>query len=88
MTTLDAQIERLQSEATERWGDKWVIETRRFADGDAQCNATRSHGRNDDGYLVQDQLFILDSGEVVVERVTLERRELNTKTIEAPESSA
>ena len=88
MSDLDAQIERLKAEATERWGDKWVIETRRFADGDAQCNAIRSHGRNDDENLVQDQLFILESGEVVVEQVTLERRELNTKTLEAPASSA
>jgi hypothetical protein len=85
MTDLDTEIERLQSEATERWGEKWTIEIRRFADGDAQANAVQSRGLNDDRHLVKDHLFILESGEVVVERVTVERRELETETIEAPD---
>jgi hypothetical protein len=88
MTDLDAQIERLQAEATERWGEQWTIEVRRFADGDGQANAVRSRGFNDDGHLVKDHLFILDSGEVVVERVTMEQREIDSETLEAPKSSA
>jgi hypothetical protein len=39
MSGLDAKVERLEAEATERWGDKWVIETLRFADGDSRAHA-------------------------------------------------
>ena len=83
-TDLDMQIERLKSEATKRWGERWVVKVSHFADGDTQAHALTSRGRNEDGHLVQDYLIILDSGEVVVERVTSQRRELNAETIEAP----
>lgn len=88
MTDLDAQVERLKTEATERWGDHWVIKINQFADGDSQCHAMKSHGRDDDGNLVQDRLYLLESGDTTVERVTMKRRELDNKTIEAPASSA
>jgi hypothetical protein len=87
MTDLDAQIERVKSEATERWGDKWVIKINLFADGDSQCHAMKSHGLDDDENLVQDRLYVLENGETAVERVTMEQRELNNETIEAPASS-
>lgn len=80
---LETRIERLKAEVTERWGDQWVVETFQFADGDYQCYATRSYGQNDDGYLVEDRLFISDTGETAVERVTMERREIDSETIEA-----
>lgn len=86
MTDLDAQIERLQAEATERWGDRWTIKINQFSDGDSQCHAMRSRGRNDDGHLVQDRLYLLENGETAVERVTMERREVDNETIEAPPS--
>lgn len=85
MTNLDPQIEQLKAEATERWGNKWTIEARYFADGDAQCHAVRSLGRND-GYLVKKRLFLLESGEFVVDKVTLERQCIDEETIEAPTS--
>jgi hypothetical protein len=88
MSGLDATVERLEAEATERWGDKWVIETLRFADGDSRAHATRSRGRNEDGHIVEDWLFVSETGETAVERVTMERNELNSETIEAPAPSA
>lgn len=88
MTDLDAQVERLQAEATERWGDQWTIKINQFSDGDSQSHAMKSHGRDDDGNLVQDRLYLLENGDTAVERVTMERRELDNKTIEAPASSA
>lgn len=84
MSEFDTQVERLQAEATERWGDQWVVKVLQFADGDSSSHAIHSHGRDDDGNLVQDRLFILENGETVVERVTMERRELDNETIEAP----
>jgi hypothetical protein len=84
MSALDTKVERLEAEATERWGDQWVIETLRFADGDTRAHATRSRGRNEDGNFVEDRLFVSETGETAVERVTMERNELDTKTIEAP----
>jgi hypothetical protein len=85
MTDLDTEIERLQAEATARWGDHWTVRVQHFADGDANAFAFCSRGLDDDGNLVHDQLFILEHGETVVERVTMERRELESKTIEAPD---
>jgi hypothetical protein len=88
MSGLDAKVERLEAEATERWGDQWVIETLRFADGDTRAHATRSRGRNEDGNIVEDRLFVSETGETAVERVTMERNELTSETIEAPAPSA
>lgn len=86
MADLNTQIERLKAEATERWGDHWTIEARYFADGDAQCHAVRSYGRNEDGHLIQKRLFLLESGDFVVDKVTLERDYIDEETIEAPSS--
>ena len=85
---LETKVERLKAEASERWGDRWVVKTSHFADGDTRAHAIRSHGRNDDGNLVKDHLFILDTGEIAVERVTLQRREIENKTVEAPATTA
>ena len=84
MSDLDAQIERLKAEATERWGEKWVIKSLQFADGDFQCYAIRSRGRNGDGNLVEDRLWISEDGDTAVERVTMEQQELDTEMIEPP----
>ena len=54
-------------------------------DGDAQAYAVCSHGRIDEGLLEQDRLFILDGGEVAVERVRVERREVDSEVIKSPE---
>jgi hypothetical protein len=81
---LETEVEQLKAEATERWGERWVIETLRFADGDTKAHATRSRGRNDDGNIVEDRLFVNENGDTAVERVTIERNELDSETIEAP----
>lgn len=88
MSTLDAHIDRLKAEATERWGERWTVRVQHFADGDANAFAFCSRGRDDDGNLVHDRLFILENGETVVERVTMESRELETETLEAPTPTA
>ncbi len=86
MSNLDTQIDQLKDEATERWGDQWTIEARYFADGDAQCHAVRSFGRNEDGYLVQKRLFLLETGEFVVDQVVIERQYVEEEMIETPSS--
>lgn len=80
MTDLETEIERLQAEATARWGDHWTVRVQHFADGDANAFAFGSRGRDEDGHLVHDQLFILEHGETVVERVTMESNELDSET--------
>ncbi|WP_330633656.1 hypothetical protein [Halocatena halophila] len=82
---IESTIERLEEEASERWGDEWTIEARYFADGDAQASAVHSLGRNDDGHLVKKRLFLLESGDYVVDQVTFERRYVEEKTVEAPD---
>jgi hypothetical protein len=84
MTDLDVQIERLKAEASERWGNRWVVTSLHFADGDSQCYAIRSHGRTDDGHLVQDRLFISGSGETHSEGDRLDRRRLFTQQYKSP----
>lgn len=85
---LETEVEQLKSEASERWGDHWTVETKLFADGDANAFAFRSRGRDEGGNLVHDRLFILQNGEPVVERVTMEKRELEAETLEAPTQTA
>jgi hypothetical protein len=63
-------------------GNHWTIRVQHFADGDTNAFAFRSWGRDDDGNLVHDRLFILDSGQTVVERVTMEKSELDAETLE------
>jgi len=86
MSELEATVERLKLEATERWGEYWVIEVSRFADGDFNTYAMHSRGRNEDGHLVQDRLYLTDDDEVLVSRRTLERREISSELTEAPPS--
>jgi hypothetical protein len=86
MTELETTVERLKAEATERWGEHWVIKVSRFADGDLNAYAMHSLGRNEDGHLVQDRLYLINDDEVLVSRRTLERREISSELIEAPPS--
>jgi hypothetical protein len=88
MSDLDAKVERLKAEASERWDNQWTVRVQHFADGDAHAFAFCSRGRDEGGNLVHDRLFILDNGETAVERVTMERSELDAETIEAPAASA
>ena len=86
MTELETTVEWLKAEATERWGERWTIEVSRFADGNFNAYAMRSRGRNEDGYLVQDRLYLTDDDEVLVSRRTLESREISSEAIEVPPS--
>ena len=36
---VDEKIEQLKQAATERWGERWTVEARHFADGDVQVVA-------------------------------------------------
>ena len=64
----EATVERLKEEATERWGERWTIEVSRYADGDFNAHAVQHYGRNDDGHLMQDRIYIAEDGEVIVSR--------------------
>jgi hypothetical protein len=88
MTDHESTVERLKAEATERWDDHWTVRVQHFADGDANAFAFRSRGLNEDGKLVHDRLFILENGSAAVERVTMERNELETETLEKPAAPA
>lgn len=84
MTTLTETVTHLKSEARERWGDRWTVEVKHFADGDFHAHAVHSRGRTGGGNLEEDRLFITDDSTVCVERVTLERRELDSEIVGAP----
>jgi len=69
-------VDRLEELAGERWGERWVIETKRFADGDRQAIAYHSRGVVDtdeyDEKLVEfERLQLGDAGEVGYDRVWL-----------------
>ena len=87
MWDTDATVDRLKNEATKRWGEHWLIDVTLWADGDFQAFALRSHGVNENGHLMRERLFILDSGEVAVDRITIEQEELiDEEIIEQPDS--
>lgn len=88
MTDFDRRLERLKDEARDRWGERWVVKVSHFADGDRRAHAIRSRGQNNSGHLVKDQLFMLENGEMSVQRVTVEHNEIDSKVIELPESAA
>ena len=82
---LETKVERLKEEATERWGERWTVEIRQYADGDYQALAFSSRDRDEDGYLVKDRLFMNENGDTAVERATVERREIKSEPIEEPD---
>jgi hypothetical protein len=86
MSELETTIERLRAKAIERWDQRWTIKVSRFADGDFNAYAMRSRGKNENGHLVQDRLYLTNSDEVLVSRRTLECREISSELIEAPPS--
>jgi predicted phage gp36 major capsid-like protein len=82
---LETKVERLKQEATDRWGERWTVEIRQYADGDYQALAFSSRGQDEDGYLVRDRLFMDKSGDTAVERATVGHREIKSEPIEEPE---
>lgn len=67
-------VDRLEELARERWGERWTIETKRFADGDRQSIAYHSRGVVDadeyDEKLVEfERLQLTDDGAVGYDRV-------------------
>ena len=78
----DEKIARLKEAARERWGERWTVEVRYFADGDFSANAVRSRGQTEEGHLKQDVMFITDDGEIVGERIVLERREVSSEKLD------
>lgn len=82
---LETKVERLKAEATERWGERWTVEIRQYADGDYQALAFHSRGQNENGHLLRDRLFIDQNGQTAVERATVEHREIESEPIEEPE---
>lgn len=79
MNDPDEAIERLQSVASERWGDRWTVEVSYFADGDFQATALQSRGRTEEGFLEHERLFVSDDGTVAAERAVVERREIENE---------
>jgi len=51
-----------------------------WTDGTASAYAYRSHGRNDDGHIVEERLFSTEDG-VRACRVELERREVESEDL-------
>ena len=82
--TIEEKITRLKAEAHDRWGERWTVRVNYYADGDASAHAFRSWRRTSEGHLQEDRLFVFNEGEVAVERVTRESREVNSEMVEAP----
>ncbi|WP_273837474.1 hypothetical protein [Halococcus sp. PRR34] len=86
MSDLDATVERLKAEATERWGDRWYLDITMWSDDDYQAHAVRSRGQTDDGATIRQRLFVSDDGETAVDQVVVEERCVEMETIESPDS--
>lgn len=63
-----AEIDKLREAASERWDDRWTIETREWADGSTQSIAFHSHGRVEDGDLLEREVMQYDGDDLVVWR--------------------
>lgn len=82
LSQLDAvgtsRIERLERAAQEHWGTAWTINIKRWADGSRDAYAFQSRGRNEEGNLVRERLFLRDDGSIRADLVQLENREIET----------
>lgn len=78
------EIDRLKQEARKRWDDRWTVRVNHFSDGDIRAHAYRSRGRDDEGHLITDRLFLLDNDDIVVERTTAQQQEIDNKILETP----
>ena len=58
--------------------DRWAINAKLWTDGTISAYAYQSHGRTDEGHLVQERLFATDDG-IRAERVELQRREVDSE---------
>ena len=66
-------VEWLEREATERWGDSWVLKLTRFADGSTSGIAVHNLGTTDDGLREQERLHVDEkTGDVYHERVLID----------------
>jgi hypothetical protein len=81
---LDQEIKQLQTEASERWGERWTIEVSHYADGDYNAYAVQYYGRDRDDHLIQDRIYIADDGMVFVHRLTREQRDIDSERLEGP----
>ncbi|WP_137290655.1 hypothetical protein [Natronorubrum halophilum] len=69
-------LERLEELARERWGDKWAIKQKHWADGTTSEHAYHMNGPVDvddvdQKVLESERLWLNDDGQYVVERVQL-----------------
>lgn len=87
MSELETTVERLKAEATDRWGERWTISVNRYADGDFNAYALRSRGRNENGHLVEDRIYITENDEILVSQRTFDRQEIDSELLEPPSSS-
>ncbi|WP_265108234.1 hypothetical protein [Halosolutus halophilus] len=68
-------IEKMEEEATDRWGEEWSISIRRWADGDAQIIAEHVAGF-EDGYQVKHRLMKGPEGDLGHDVVRVKQREI------------
>lgn len=69
---MDDTINQLKDAAHDRWGDGWTIRQLHFADGSASAHAFRTRGKNEEGHLRRERLFVGADGEVYQDRVLID----------------
>lgn len=80
-------VQDLEEEATDRWGDKWAISIRRWADGTAQIYAEHIRGLTPDGNRKKERLMATEENELVHDVVTVTRSEtVSHDVLEQPDS--
>ena len=69
-------INQLKEVARNHWNDGWTIRQLHFADGSSSAHAFRTRGKNEEGLLRRERLFVGADGEVYQDRVLINDAEI------------
>lgn len=69
-------VKKLKTAARERWGDKWTVEVKHWADGTHQFYAYHRAGRTPSGHLREERLMFDGSGTIHHERLLVKKEQV------------
>jgi len=77
------EVDRLVAAASEYWdGDDWAINQKLWSDGDTDAYAYKNVGRDIDGTVEQERLYVTDAGiqasKVVFQRTQIDEQDLGS----------
>jgi len=75
------EVDQLIDAAREYWGDSgWAIRQTLWDDGDSDAYAYKSHGRDGEGFLIEERLYPTNDG-VRGERKRFEKQEVDSEDL-------